>query len=181
MASAPSLSGDFLLFFIIIILFFLRFRALNFRFFFCKFSFCCFLEYPNWGFCSWNLRFLNNVCCCLLVVSLECVSICKLAKGDGSGSYDCNILSCAWKAPRVLTGFLASTAHPPQCSSSTSSYARNGRRTRTNFVSSLSILIHWFQFEKAVFMLLVAENDTFIGVKSETLLNRLSLSFVCRC
>ncbi|XP_002523120.2 putative GTP diphosphokinase RSH1, chloroplastic [Ricinus communis] len=58
-----------------------------------------------------------------LSVSLECVNICKLPKGD---RYDCNVLSCAWKAPRVLTGFLASTAHPHQCSSLSS--ARNCRR-----------------------------------------------------
>ncbi|XP_057964098.1 putative GTP diphosphokinase RSH1, chloroplastic isoform X1 [Malania oleifera] len=45
-------------------------------------------------------------------VPVECVNICKFAKGDGSGRYDCSVLSCAWKAPRVLTGFLASTAHP---------------------------------------------------------------------
>lgn len=72
------------------------------------------------------------------LVSLECVNICKLPKGDGNGRYDCNILSCAWKAPRVLTGFLASTAHPPTCS--LLSCARNGRRTRINLVSSLNCL-----------------------------------------
>ncbi|KAJ7973001.1 RelA/SpoT family [Quillaja saponaria] len=63
-------------------------------------------------------------------VSLECVNICKLPKGDGSGRYDCSALSCAWKAPRVLTGFLASTAHPTQCPSL--SYGRNGRRNGYN-------------------------------------------------
>ncbi|KAL5795651.1 hypothetical protein ACOSQ2_000471 [Xanthoceras sorbifolium] len=63
-------------------------------------------------------------------VSVECVNICKLSKGDGSGSnYDCSVLSCAWKAPRALTGFLASTAHPPHCSSL--SYGPNARRNRT--------------------------------------------------
>ncbi|XP_015891988.3 putative GTP diphosphokinase RSH1, chloroplastic [Ziziphus jujuba] len=65
-------------------------------------------------------------------VSLECVNACKLWKGDGSGRYDCSILSCAWKAPRALTGFLASTAHPPS-QSSLSSNARNGRKTRINY------------------------------------------------
>ncbi|KAE9593796.1 hypothetical protein Lal_00036502 [Lupinus albus] len=64
-------------------------------------------------------------------VSLECVNVCKLWRGDGSGSYDCSLLSCAWKAPRVLTGFLASTAHPDQCSSLLN--GRNGRRNRYNF------------------------------------------------
>ncbi|KAJ8749662.1 hypothetical protein K2173_026311 [Erythroxylum novogranatense] len=51
-----------------------------------------------------------------LAVSVECVSICKLSQGDGGGRYDCNALSCAWKAPRVLTGLLASTAHPTHSS-----------------------------------------------------------------
>ncbi|PON66317.1 RelA/SpoT family [Trema orientale] len=75
-------------------------------------------------------------------VSLECVNICKLTKGDGSWRYDCNILSCAWKAPRVLTGFLASTAHPPTCS--LLSYARNGRRTRINFRCESSNIGAWY-------------------------------------
>lgn len=63
-----------------------------------------------------------------LSVPVECLNICKLlTKGDGSGRYECSVLSCAWKAPRVLTGFLASTAHPsPQCSSFLC--GRNGRR-----------------------------------------------------
>ncbi|XP_059625639.1 putative GTP diphosphokinase RSH1, chloroplastic [Cornus florida] len=61
-------------------------------------------------------------------VPVECVNICKLFKGDGSGRYDCSVLSCAWKAPRALTGFLASTAHPPQCS--TPRNGRSGRRSR---------------------------------------------------
>ncbi|KAL3827800.1 hypothetical protein ACJIZ3_016602 [Penstemon smallii] len=47
-------------------------------------------------------------------VSIECVNICKFRKGDGSGKYDCSMLPCASKAPRVLSGFLATTAHPPQ-------------------------------------------------------------------
>ncbi|KAF7818181.1 putative GTP diphosphokinase RSH1, chloroplastic isoform X1 [Senna tora] len=64
-------------------------------------------------------------------VSLECVNACKLSRGDGSGRYDCSVLSCAWKAPRVLTGFLASTAHPHQCTSL--SFGRNGRRNGYNF------------------------------------------------
>ncbi|KAJ0651058.1 hypothetical protein HanOQP8_Chr15g0556911 [Helianthus annuus] len=50
-----------------------------------------------------------------LSVSLECVSVCKYPKADGSGSgsgrYDCSSVTCAWKAPRVLTGSLASTAN----------------------------------------------------------------------
>ncbi|KAJ0453627.1 putative GTP diphosphokinase [Helianthus annuus] len=52
-----------------------------------------------------------------LSVSLECVSVCKYPKADGSGSgsgsgrYDCSSVTCVWKAPRVLTGSLASTAN----------------------------------------------------------------------
>ena len=68
-------------------------------------------------------------------VSLECVNACKLWRGDGNGRFDCSLLSSAWKAPRVLTGFLASTAHPHQCSDL--SNGRNGRRNRYNFVSFL--------------------------------------------
>ncbi|XVF22170.1 hypothetical protein REPUB_Repub12eG0150600 [Reevesia pubescens] len=63
-----------------------------------------------------------------LPVSVECVNLCKLAKGEGSGMYDCSVLSCAWKAPRVLTGFLASTANPSP--SSPFAFARHGRRIR---------------------------------------------------
>ncbi|XP_021279958.1 putative GTP diphosphokinase RSH1, chloroplastic [Herrania umbratica] len=63
-----------------------------------------------------------------LSVSVECVNICKLTKGEGSGRYDCSVLSCAWKAPRVLTGFLASTANPSH--SSSFAYARYGSRNR---------------------------------------------------
>ncbi|KAL2540471.1 putative GTP diphosphokinase RSH1 [Abeliophyllum distichum] len=47
-------------------------------------------------------------------VSVECVNKCKVWKGDVSGRYDYSVLSCASKAPRTLTGFLASTAQPPQ-------------------------------------------------------------------
>ncbi|KAF3436480.1 hypothetical protein FNV43_RR23572 [Rhamnella rubrinervis] len=85
-------------------------------------------------------------------VSLECVNICKLSKGDGSGRYDCSILSCAWKAPRVLTGFLASTAHPPQCSSS--SNARNGRKTRINYRCESSNVRGWSGIETSEYALL---------------------------
>ncbi|XVF72666.1 hypothetical protein PTKIN_Ptkin12aG0138300 [Pterospermum kingtungense] len=63
-----------------------------------------------------------------LSVSVECANTCKLSKGEGSGRYDCSVLSCAWRAPRVLTGFLASTANPSYSSSST--YARHRRRNR---------------------------------------------------
>lgn len=62
-------------------------------------------------------------------VSIECVNICKLWKGDVAGRFDCSMLSCASKAPRVLTGFLASTAHPPQTS---------GRTVRRNSIRCVS-------------------------------------------
>uniref|UniRef100_A0A2P2MT36 GTP diphosphokinase n=1 Tax=Rhizophora mucronata TaxID=61149 RepID=A0A2P2MT36_RHIMU len=63
-----------------------------------------------------------------LFVSVECVTMCKLLPRDGGGRHDCSMLSCAWKAPRVLTGLLASTAHPAQLPSSL--YVRNQRRNR---------------------------------------------------
>lgn len=65
------------------------------------------------------------------LVSVECVNVCKLTKGDRTGRYDCSVLSCAWKAPRVLTGFLASTAHASQCASSSC----GGNRRRNRFKS----------------------------------------------
>lgn len=70
-------------------------------------------------------------------VSLECVNVCNSWRGDGNGRYDCNHLSCASKAPRVLTGFLASTAHPHQYFLLN---GRNGRRNQFNFVSFCSFL-----------------------------------------
>uniref|UniRef100_A0A2P2MT57 Putative GTP diphosphokinase RSH1, chloroplastic n=1 Tax=Rhizophora mucronata TaxID=61149 RepID=A0A2P2MT57_RHIMU len=66
-----------------------------------------------------------------LSVWVECVNIWKLPQGDGGGRHDCNVLSCAWKAPRVLTGLLASTACPAKFSSSL--YVRNGRRNRFSY------------------------------------------------
>nr|XP_027127431.1 putative GTP diphosphokinase RSH1, chloroplastic [Coffea arabica] len=62
-------------------------------------------------------------------VPVECVNVCKLWKGsDVSGRYECSVLSCAWKAPRALTGFLASTAHPSPLQLSTP-YRRRYRFT----------------------------------------------------
>ncbi|KAI3883919.1 hypothetical protein MKX03_017382 [Papaver bracteatum] len=64
-------------------------------------------------------------------VSVECVNVCKLlSRGDENGGRygECNVLSCAWKAPRVLTGFLASTPHP---SSYPHSSSRGERRNHT--------------------------------------------------
>ena len=79
-------------------------------------------------------------------MSLECVNICKFSKGDGSsGRYDCSILSCAWKAPRVLTGFLASTTHSLHCSSFL--YSKNGKRSRINSVSGL-LCLNYTNFDR---------------------------------
>lgn len=46
--------------------------------------------------------------------SVECVNLFKLSNGEGNGSgrYECSVLSCAWKAPRDRTGSLASTPLP---------------------------------------------------------------------
>ncbi|CAN6693697.1 unnamed protein product [Malus baccata var. baccata] len=85
-------------------------------------------------------------------VSLECVNVCKLSKGDGSGRNDCSVFSCAWKAPRVLTGFLASTAHHPQCSWLPD--ARNGRRNRTNHRYQSSSVGGWNSAEASDFVVL---------------------------
>ncbi|XP_040364786.1 putative GTP diphosphokinase RSH1, chloroplastic isoform X2 [Rosa chinensis] len=85
-------------------------------------------------------------------VPLECVNVCKLSKGEGSGKYDCSMFSCAWKAPRALTGFLASTAHPPQCS--WLSYGRNGRRNRMNYKCESSNLGGCHSTEASDFVLL---------------------------
>ncbi|KAK3005074.1 hypothetical protein RJ639_016380 [Escallonia herrerae] len=85
-------------------------------------------------------------------VSVECVSICKLPKGDGSGRYDCSVLSCAWKAPRALTGFLASTTHPPHCSSLL--YGRSRRRNRIKCRCEALDTGGWFSDEISDFLLL---------------------------
>ncbi|KAF7804880.1 putative GTP diphosphokinase RSH1, chloroplastic isoform X1 [Senna tora] len=98
---------------------------------FARSSFCCFLWAMACGRFLIPLLCLTELVFPYLQVTLECVNACKLSRGDGSGKYDCNVLSCAWKAPRVLTGFLASTTHSPH--SSSSSYGRNGRRNLYNF------------------------------------------------
>ncbi|KAK7284622.1 hypothetical protein RJT34_19371 [Clitoria ternatea] len=78
---------------------------------------------------QYSMRLLSSMASApSMSVSLECVNACKSWRGDASGRFDCSLLSCAWKAPRVLTGFLASTAHPHHCSNE-----RNGRRNRYNF------------------------------------------------
>ncbi|XP_057508415.1 putative GTP diphosphokinase RSH1, chloroplastic [Actinidia eriantha] len=84
-------------------------------------------------------------------VSVECVNICKFSIGDGSGRYDCSVLSCAWKAPRVLTGFLASTAHPSQCSTST--YGRTRRRNHSTCRCEASHMGSLYSAEDSEFVL----------------------------
>ncbi|KAM3292056.1 hypothetical protein ACQJBY_036156 [Aegilops geniculata] len=62
--------------------------------------------------------------------SLECASSCRaLWKGGGGAGrpYECSVLSCAWNAPRALTGALASTT---QCSSCSHAEAVGGGRRR---------------------------------------------------
>ncbi|XP_034690752.1 putative GTP diphosphokinase RSH1, chloroplastic isoform X2 [Vitis riparia] len=81
----------------------------------------------------------------------ECVNICKFSKGDGSGRYDCSVLSCAWKAPRVLSGFLASTAHSPQCS--LSSCAGSGGRNRIKYRYEAHDVGGWHSHEASDFVL----------------------------
>ncbi|KAI8574780.1 hypothetical protein RHMOL_Rhmol01G0380600 [Rhododendron molle] len=88
---------------------------------------------------------------CNLAVSVECVNVCKFSIGDGSGRYDCSALSCAWKAPRALTGFLASTAHSPQCSVSPN--RRTGRRNRFKSRCEASHMGSWYCTEASEFVL----------------------------
>ncbi|KHG03658.1 relA [Gossypium arboreum] len=84
-----------------------------------------------------------------LSVSLECVNICKLTKAEGSGRFDCSVLSCASKAPRVLTGFLASTANPSH--SSSFAEARHRRRNRNRSASDVG---GWHSMDVSAFVLL---------------------------
>ncbi|CAM0873115.1 unnamed protein product [Alopecurus aequalis] len=62
--------------------------------------------------------------------SLECVSSCRSSwkvGGGGGRPYECSVLSCAWNAPRALTGALASTT---QCSSCSHAEGLGGGRRR---------------------------------------------------
>ncbi|ONK63347.1 uncharacterized protein A4U43_C07F14110 [Asparagus officinalis] len=71
-------------------------------------------------------------------VAVESVNLCKLSKGERTSvMYECSVLSCAWKAPRVLTGSLASTPLP-QCSLSQHEDRRPRRATWLNVGNSLS-------------------------------------------
>ncbi|WJX79805.1 Putative GTP diphosphokinase rsh1, chloroplastic [Trifolium repens] len=78
-------------------------------------------------------------------VSLECVNVCNLWRGDGNGRYACNFLSCASKAPRVLTGFLATTAHPHYLFN-----APNGRRNRYNFACEAFSIVGSYSDDEAL-------------------------------
>ncbi|XP_047336861.1 putative GTP diphosphokinase RSH1, chloroplastic [Impatiens glandulifera] len=84
-------------------------------------------------------------------VSVECVNLSKFFKADGTSSrHDCSVFSCAWKAPRALTGFLASTAHTPQTSSF--SGVRIGR-TRIKCRSEVSDQGGWNSHEASEFFI----------------------------
>uniref|UniRef100_A0A0E0KDJ0 Putative GTP diphosphokinase RSH1, chloroplastic n=1 Tax=Oryza punctata TaxID=4537 RepID=A0A0E0KDJ0_ORYPU len=74
--------------------------------------------------------------------SLECVSSCRASwKGGGGGRpYECSVLSCAWNAPRALTGALASTT--AQCSSCSHAEAGAGLRRRGRSRRSNNSLLH---------------------------------------
>ncbi|KAF3777572.1 putative GTP diphosphokinase [Nymphaea thermarum] len=70
-------------------------------------------------------------------VLMECMSRCTLVNQDVSGRWECSALSCAWKAPRVLSGFLASTTQPHSstfhsCRAETRNSKRHGRYTPWN-------------------------------------------------
>lgn len=75
-----------------------------------------------------------------LSVSMECVNICKLRIGN-----DCSALSCAWKAPRALTGGLASTSGFPR--------GRAGRSNGFKFRLETSLVTHWYSTEVSEFSL----------------------------
>ncbi|KAJ8432196.1 hypothetical protein Cgig2_013738 [Carnegiea gigantea] len=70
-----------------------------------------------------------------LSVSVECVSICKLKLWR----YDCSVLSCAWRAPRALTGSLASTTQSSSCSTSASSSRPRTRINREKYELDLDL------------------------------------------
>lgn len=97
------------------------FFPVDIRLGFFRFLSFVFLEFLN----RWDLGFC--VCVRDSSVFVESVNRCKLPKGEGSGvRYECSVLSCAWKAPRALTGSLASTAH---CSSHHHDGPARGRRS----------------------------------------------------
>ena len=112
-------------------------------------------------------------CECDAAVSLECVNACKPWRGDGNVRFDCSLLSCAWKAPRALTGFLASTAHPHQCSNL--SNGRNGRRTRYNFVSFLCFPLPFEVLVLSIFYLHLAIMDVGYWYESNWLIIFISI------
>uniref|UniRef100_A0A0D9VTU7 TGS domain-containing protein n=1 Tax=Leersia perrieri TaxID=77586 RepID=A0A0D9VTU7_9ORYZ len=92
--------------------------------------------------------------------SVECVSSCGAAswKGGGGGGggrpYECSVLSCAWNAPRALTGAFASTAQCSSCSHAAEAGAgwrRRGRSRRSNN-SDLKPAISYLQPEELNFV-----------------------------
>lgn len=70
-----------------------------------------------------------------VAASLECVSSCRAASWKGGGRpYECSVLSCAWNAPRALTGALASTTQCSSCghAEAGAGWRRRGRSRRSN-------------------------------------------------
>ena len=69
-------------------------------------------------------------CSSCVASSLDCVSSCRSSwkvGGSAGRPYECSVLSCAWNAPRALTGALASTT---QCSSCSHAEGLGGGRRR---------------------------------------------------
>jgi len=82
--------------------------------------------------------------------SLECVSSCRATSWKGGGRpYECSVLSCAWNAPRALTGALASTAQCSSCGHAEAGggWRRRGRSRRSNNLvrrcCSLAVSVIW--------------------------------------
>lgn len=67
-----------------------------------------------------------------LSVSFEAVNVCKVIKLDTGSRSECSILSCAWKAPRVLSGSLASTTQSRTSSADGDGIRKSKGRNRSH-------------------------------------------------
>lgn len=67
-----------------------------------------------------------------LSVSFEAVNVCKVIKLDTGSRSECSILSCAWKAPRVLSGSFASTTQSRPSSADGDGLRKAGGRNRSH-------------------------------------------------
>lgn len=67
-----------------------------------------------------------------LSVSVEAVNVCKVIKLDTGSRSECSILSCAWKAPRVLSGSLASTTQSRTSSADGDGLRKSKGRNRSH-------------------------------------------------